>query len=205
MAWDYTDKLKEHFFNPKNILEIPEEEYQADGTGEVGNIKCGDMMKFYVKIDKKDGKDIIQECKWKTYGCASAIASTSVLSEMATGKTIEEAVKITPKDIAEVLGGIPEQKFHCSVLGDKALKAAVEDYYEKTGNKDKIFWKKREIICKCLDVDRAEIESLYHNDGVDTIEKLQQKTKIGTSCGQCLKKAENLLEELKSSSSPHIS
>ena len=85
MAWDYTEKLKDHFFNPRNVLKESEESYNADGVGEVGNIKCGDMMRFYIKIEEKDGKDIIKDCKWKTYGCASAIGSTSVLSEMVTG------------------------------------------------------------------------------------------------------------------------
>ncbi|MCQ2736228.1 MAG: iron-sulfur cluster assembly scaffold protein [bacterium] len=197
MAWDYTDKLKEHFFNPLNILEVSEEEYNADGVGEVGNIKCGDMMRFYIKVGKDGDKDIISDCKWKTYGCASAIASTSVLSDMVIGMPIEEAVKLVPNDIVKVLGGIPEQKFHCSVLGDKALRAAVENYYEKTGQTDKIFWKRREIICHCLDVDRAEIESLFHNENVRTFEELQERTKIGTSCGACIEKAKALLKSLE--------
>ena len=204
MAWDYTEKLKDHFFNPRNVLKESEESYNADGIGEVGNIKCGDMMRFYIKIEEKDGKDIIKDCKWKTYGCASAIGSTSVLSEMVTGMPIEEAVKVTPKDIVAVLGGIPEQKFHCSVLGDKALRAAIENYYETHGKADKIFWKRREIICSCLDVDRAEIESLFYNDNVKTFEELQDKTKLGTSCGACIEKAKALLKELNESTSCSI-
>lgn len=195
MAWDYTDTLKEHFFNPRNVLTVPEEEYKADGIGEVGNIKCGDMMKIYIKVD--DATETITDLKWKTYGCASAIGSTSMLSEMVIGKSIDYAVHVTPKDIAEALGGIPDQKFHCSVLGDKALRAAIEDYYTKNGKSDKIFWKKREIICHCLDVDREEIEKLYYNEGVDTFEKLQEKTKLGTSCGHCIDRAKELLYSLQ--------
>ncbi len=193
MAWDYTETLKDHFFNPRNILEIPESEYNADGVGEVGNIKCGDMMKMYIKVDENE---VIKECKWKTYGCASAIGSTSMLSEMVVGKTLTEAVKITPQDIAKALGGIPEQKFHCSVLGDKALRAAIENYYIKKGTPEKISWKKREIICQCLDVDKEEIENLFNKEGVDTFEKLQQATKLGTSCGQCIDKAKEILQKL---------
>ncbi len=195
MAWDYTETLRDHFFNPRNILDIPEEEFNADGVGEVGNVKCGDMMKMYIKVGENE---VITDCRWKTYGCASAIGSTSMLSEMVTGKKIEEVVKITPKDIADALGGIPDQKFHCSVLGDKALRAAIEDYYNRKGTPEKIFWKKRKIICKCLDVDREEIENLYNKEGVSTFEELQAKTKIGTSCGQCIEKAKEILEELNS-------
>lgn len=194
MAWDYTDTLKDHFFNPRNILEVPEDEYAADGVGEVGNVKCGDMMRMYIKVGDND---VITDCKWKTYGCASAIGSTSILSTMVVGKTIPEAVAIKPKDIAEALGGLPDAKFHCSVLGDKALKAAAEDYYRKKGTPEKIFWKTREIICSCLDVDRAEIEELV-KEGVRDFETLQEKTKIGTSCGQCIDKTKKLLEELLS-------
>lgn len=196
MAWDYTDKLKEHFFNPRNILDVKEEDYGADGVGEVGNIKCGDMMRFYIKVENRDGKDVIKDCRWKTYGCASAIASTSVLSEMVIGMPIEDAVKITPNDIVKILGGIPEQKFHCSVLGDKGLRAACEDYYERNGMQDKIFWNKREIVCRCLDVDRAEIESLFRNENVRTFEQLQERTKIGTSCGSCIERAKEILKKL---------
>jgi len=192
MAWDYSEKLKDHFFNPRNILEVPEEEYRADGVGEVGNIKCGDMMKMYIKIG--DG-EIITDCKWKTYGCASAIGSTSLLSTMVIGKTIGEALKITPDDIATELGGLPAQKFHCSVLGDKALRAAVEDYFTKTGQTDRITWGSRNIICKCLNISQEEIENLIE-EGVSDFQSLQEKTKLGTGCGQCIDEAKKLFTSL---------
>jgi Fe-S cluster assembly protein NifU len=192
MAWDYSEKLKDHFFNPRNILETPEDDYKADGVGEVGNIKCGDMMKMYIKVDADER---ISECKWKTYGCASAIGSTSMLSTMVIGKTIDEALKITPDTIAKELGGLPEQKFHCSVLGDKALRAAVEDYFTRNGKLERITWKHREVICKCLNISRDEIEKLV-DEGVTDFPTLQERTKLGTSCGECIDRAKELLQEL---------
>ncbi len=116
----YTDKVMEHFANPRNIGEIPD----ADGVGEVGNPACGDMMTFYIKV--QDGR--IADIKYKTFGCVAAIAVASVVSEMAKGKTLEEAKAIRNEDIARELGGLPKQKWHCSVLGAKALKEAIEDY-----------------------------------------------------------------------------
>jgi len=130
-SWLYTDKVKEHFFNPQNIFKSDAEEKvfekEADGIGEVGSPACGDVMRMYIKV--KDGK--ITECRWKTFGCASAIASTSMLSEMVIGMDLEKAKKITPKDILNQLGGLPPQKIHCSVLGDQALRKAIEDYEGK--------------------------------------------------------------------------
>jgi NifU-like protein involved in Fe-S cluster formation len=130
-GWLYSDKVKEHFFNPKNLFKSIEEvksyEKEADGIGEVGSPACGDVMKMFIKV--KEGK--ITACKWQTFGCASAIASTSMLSVMVIGKTLEEAKKITPKDIVNELGGLPPRKIHCSVLGDQALRAAIKDYEEK--------------------------------------------------------------------------
>ena len=130
-GWLYTDNVKDHFFNPRNLFKTSEEvkkyEKEADGIGEVGSPACGDVMKMFIKV--KDGK--IKECKWQTFGCASAIASTSMLSVMVIGKTIEDAKKITPKDIVNKLGGLPPRKIHCSVLGDKALRAAIDNYEKK--------------------------------------------------------------------------
>jgi NifU-like protein len=130
-CWAYSEKVKEHFLKPKNIFKDEKEEQDweksADGIGEVGSPACGDVMRFYIKI--KDNK--IKECRWKTFGCASALASTSILSEMVIGKTLEEAKKITPKDIVKALGGLPARKIHCSILGDQALRKAIEDYKGK--------------------------------------------------------------------------
>jgi nitrogen fixation protein NifU and related proteins len=130
--WVYTDKVKEHFTNPKNVLDN-NSDFQYDGRGLVGNMKCGDQMLMVIKVDKATGT--ITDCKWKTYGCASAIASTSILSEKVKGMNIKDAYKISPKDIVSELGGLPEHKLHCSVLGDQALRAAIDDYYKKSGKK----------------------------------------------------------------------
>ena len=125
-SWIYSDLVKEHFLNPKNFLMGDETKFKADAVGTVGNPICGDQMKMFLKIDKKSDK--ITDLNWKTYGCASAIASTSALSELAKGKTLDEALKITPDEIADFLGGLPKHKFHCSVLGHEALASAIENY-----------------------------------------------------------------------------
>ncbi len=130
--WVYSKTVQEHFMNPQNLL-LDESGYEYDAKGEVGSVQCGDQMNMYLQIDPET--EVIKDCKWKTYGCASAIASTSMLSIMAIGKTLEEAYKITPKDILEKLGGLPTNKIHCSVLGDQALRAAIKNYYEKIGKK----------------------------------------------------------------------
>ena len=124
--WIYSEKVKEHFMNPRNFLFGDESKFSADATGIVGNPICGDQMKMYLKVDSKSDK--IKDIRWKTYGCASAIASTSALSELAKGKTLDEALKITAKDIDEYLGNLPKHKFHCSVLGHEALAEAIKNY-----------------------------------------------------------------------------
>ncbi|MEI6297019.1 MAG: iron-sulfur cluster assembly scaffold protein [bacterium] len=126
--WNYSPEVKEHFFFPKNIL-INEENYRADGMGQVGSPECGDMMSVWIKVDVK--KKRIKECKWRTFGCASAIASASMMSVMATedeGMDLEAAQNLKPQQIVERLGGLPDRKFHCSVLGHEALREAVLDY-----------------------------------------------------------------------------
>lgn len=125
----YSEIVKEHFLNPKNFLMGDDEKFKHDSEGIVGNPICGDQMKIFLKIDKKTKKII--DIKWKTYGCASAIASTSALSELVKGKTFEEALEIGPEEIADYLGGLPKQKFHCSILGHEALKEAIKNYKEK--------------------------------------------------------------------------
>ncbi len=123
-AWVYSDIVKEHFLNPRNFLMGDESKFPHDASGTVGNPVCGDQMTIYLKIDQ----DIITNIRWKTYGCASAIASTSALSELAKGKMLDDALKIGPEEIATYLGGLPQHKFHCSVLGHEALAAAIQNY-----------------------------------------------------------------------------
>ncbi len=134
--WFYTDKVKEHFINPKNIVTDEKKLKKYDGYGRVGNMKCGDIMEMWIKVKNEK----IVECKWKTFGCASAIASTSMLSVMLTekgGMKIENALKINGKDITKRLGGLPAIKIHCSVLGDEALREAIKDYEKKKIKKEK--------------------------------------------------------------------
>jgi NifU-like protein involved in Fe-S cluster formation len=126
--WIYTNEVKEHFFFPRNIL-FNEENYRADGMGSVGSSACGDVMNVWIKVNKKTGR--IKECKWRTFGCASAIASASMMSVMATengGMDLKSAQTLKPQQIVERLGGLPDRKFHCSVLGHEALREAVIDY-----------------------------------------------------------------------------
>jgi nitrogen fixation NifU-like protein len=190
--WVYTEKAKEHFLNPKNILSDGEDPDSYDGKGIVGNIKCGDQMMFVIKVDR--AKEAISDCKWKTYGCASAIASTSILSEMVKGMSLDDAYRLSPKDVAKELGGLPEHKIHCSVLGDKALRAAINDYYKKNGMQDKIEREKARLVCQCMNVTDREIEGAVL-DGARTYYELQERTKLGTVCGQCKPEATRLLEK----------
>jgi len=126
-AWVYSKTVEDHFFNPRNVMTDDIDESKYDAIGEVGSPACGDLMKVWIKVEN----NIITDFKWKTFGCASAIASTSILSEMAQGKSLSEANKITAQDIVEKLGGLPRRKIHCSVLGDQALRKAIEHYRQK--------------------------------------------------------------------------
>lgn len=188
-SWAYTDKVKDHFMNPRNILK-DEEAFNADGRGLTGNVQCGDQMLVVIRVDKDQG--VITDCQWQTYGCASAIASTSVLSEMVKGMTLDEAYHVSPKAIANELGQLPEHKVHCSVLGDKALRAAINDYYTRNGMEDKVVKEEAKIICQCMNITDHEIEEAVL-DGARTFYELQEHTKIGTVCGQCEEEATALL------------
>ncbi len=189
--WLYSDEVKDHFVNPRNLLgdEDPE---GFDGKGVVGNIKCGDQMMVVINVDPD--KEVIKECRWKTYGCASAIASTSMLSEMVKGLTLEKARSLSAKEITEALGGLPEHKIHCSVLGDKGLREAVNDYFRKRGETGRIREEKGSVVCECMNVTDLEIENAML-EGARTYEQLQEHTKIGTVCGKCRDKTLKLMDE----------
>ena len=189
--WLYSDTVKEHFTNPRNVLLEDESTFDANARGQTGNIKCGDQMLMLLKIEN----DSIIDVRWKTYGCASAIASTSMLSETIKGMKIEDAYKIKPEDLVEKLGGLPSFKIHCSVLGDKALRAAIDDYLAKTGRAG-MLKEKGTVICNCLGITDKDIESAYQA-GAHTWEQLQQATKIGTACGNCKDKVAELLHGLE--------
>jgi len=192
-SWAYTDTVKEHFMNPRNIL-MDEDAYKEDGKGVTGNVKCGDEMIVVIKVDKEKG--IITDCKWKTFGCASAIASTSVLSEMVKGMKLDDAYDLSAKDINRELGGLPDHKVHCSVLGDKALRMAINDYYVRNGMEDKIKKEEERVVCKCMNITDQEIEHAVL-EGARTFYELQEMTKVGTGCGECEQEVTQLLETYK--------
>ena len=188
-SWMYSEKVKDHFMNPRNILE-DEESFDADGKGVVGNMKCGDQMMILIKVED----NAIRDCRWKTYGCASAIASTSLLSESVKGKPLEEAYKIKPSDIVDNLDGLPNNKIHCSVLGDRALRAAIEDYWKRNGMEERIPKEETVTVCTCIGVTDKDIEEAV-KQGDRTWEDLQKRTKIGTGCGECREEAKELLHQ----------
>ena len=192
-GWAYSDKVKEHFMNPKNVL-MDEEGFQDDGKGITGNIKCGDEMIFLIKVDKDKG--IITDCKWKTFGCASAIASASVLSEIAKGMKLDDAYNLSAKDITRELEGLPEHKIHCSVLGDKALRAAINDFYLRNGMEDRVKREEERVVCTCMDITDQDIEHAVL-EGARTFYEIQERTKAGTGCGECQEEVTQLLEAYK--------
>ena len=189
--WLYSDTVKEHFVRPKNVLLDEESTFHADGRGQTGNIKCGDQMLMLLQI--KD--DIITDVRWKTYGCASAIASTSMLSEIIKGMNIKKAYEIRPEELVEKLGGLPDYKIHCSVLGDKALRSAIDDYLSKQGRAGE-FKEAQTEICHCLGITDKDLENAYKK-GSKTWEQLKMATKIGTACGECKDKAMEFIHGLE--------
>ncbi len=185
--WDYTDKVNEHFRNPHNVGKVEE----PSGVGEVGSLACGDALKLMFKLDD-EGR--IAEAKFQTFGCASAIASSSALTDMILGKTLEEAEKITNKDIADYLGGLPKQKVHCSVMGREALEAAIYNY--RTGKK----WDKEiegEVICHCFGVTDKDLERVIRENNVQTLEELTDDCKAGGGCGNCIPDLEKILSRVR--------
>lgn len=190
--WNYTEKVMEYFKNPKNVGEIE----NPDAVGEVGSVVCGDALKLTLRIDPQTHKII--DAKFKTFGCASAIASSSILTEMIKGKTLEQASKITNQDIADFLGGLPEQKMHCSVMGMEALEAAIENYYTKKGIK-KIIGEDERIVCKCFNVTEKTILKAIELNNLKSVDEVTHFTKAGGGCGQCKGEIEKILNDFWSS------
>jgi NifU-like protein len=190
--WEYTDKVKETFLKPKNVGEIPD----ADAVGEVGSIICGDALKLFLKIDKETGR--IVDAKFQTFGCASAIASSSALTELVKGKTPDEALEISNKDIADFLGGLPEQKMHCSVMGREALEAAIANFRgEEIPQKEE-----GTPVCKCFDVSAEKIRKVAVENHLTTVEEVTNFTKAGGGCGECVPQIELILRDLWSLKPP---
>ena len=188
--WEYTDKVKDHFLNPRNVGVIE----KPDGVGEVGSLACGDALTLYFKLDEK-GK--IKDAKFQTFGCASAIASSSALTEMMKGLTLDEVSKITNEDIASYLGDLPKEKMHCSVMGRDALEKAIAHY---RGEKEKKV--EGEIVCECFGVTDVEIKRAVTENNLSTIEDVTDYVKAGGGCGKCHEKIQEIIDSVQSKDKP---
>ena len=193
--WNYTDKVMDYFLHPRNVGEIAD----ADGVGEVGNIVCGDAMKLYVKMSP-DGRTIA-DVKFQTFGCASAIASASALTEMLKGKTLEEARRLTNQDIADYLGELPEEKMHCSVMGSEAFDAALKDLKAKHPEWDvpvpeEVEEGAERIVCHCFSVTEGEIRKVIRENHLTTVEQVTHFTKAGGGCGGCRDEIQAILDDM---------
>ena len=186
--WEYTEKVKDHFLNPRNAGTLDD----ASGVGEVGSLACGDALTLYIKVE--DG--IITDAKFQTFGCASAIASSSALTELVIGKTVEEAQKLTNKDIAEYLGGLPREKMHCSVMGQEALEQAIKNMRGEAPSKAE-HSHEGELVCECFGVFDEEILRAIKENDLKTVEDVTNFTKAGGGCGKCIEDLERLLVQAR--------
>lgn len=171
--WEYTEEVMDHYRNPRNVGRIDD----ADAIGEAGSLACGDMLKIYLKINDKN---VVTDAKFQTFGCGSAVASSSILTEMIIGKTLDEVKKITNKDIADKLGGLPPEKMHCSVMGYEALEDALKEYYHE--DKPQL---EEKIICTCFSVSEKVIIDAITQNNLKTLDEVMNYTKAGGACGRC--------------------
>ncbi len=190
--WDYTEKVRDHFLNPRNVGVVE----NANGVGEVGSLSCGDALKLTIRVSDND---IIEDAKFQTFGCASAIASSSALTEMVKGLDLNEAAKITNDDIAEFLGGLPKEKIHCSVMGRDGLERAIADFRgevvkETQGN----------VVCECFGVTDLEIERAVKEDNLTTIDEIIHHLKAGGGCGKCHDDIEAIIHRVRGEATMEI-
>lgn len=182
--WEYTEKVRDHFLNPRNVGTLQD----ADAVGEVGSMACGDALKLYIKLD--DDEKIV-DAKFQTFGCASAIASSSALTEMIIGKTLEEAEQITNDHIAEYLGGLPKEKMHCSVMGRDALEKAISCYRGEPEKKVD-----GQIVCECFGVTDQQIQRAVTENHLTTIEDVTDYVKAGGGCGNCHDAIQGIIDQV---------